>query len=571
MCALSERWEYQKSVRRWSRKDLSTSPQKTVATETDRAQLAAHSGSHDSLLADQDSGSQTGDSPLLESKMPHQTDSKGDAETASASCGGTAVAENAPESQGQPQSSVSPGLKRTASERIKTAKNLFKKMEGLKSKKSRRQPAYQNVVEISGPVIADRENMQAKLERLNCVDISSTSKALSSPPATRAKASDNVDSSLHSGRDGHRTSCDASVSSTSPSSPSSACSPRPHSDFVSRPKDIGGPLSPRLASANQTRAGHTSPGPSSPLTHSSSFDEYHAQAALFQNLQSGVSKKNTNDTSLMEIFLVPQDHQPGRFPRMLQNGYIETEACGTAVNARTGSVRLGRGTGITSDHSHGSSDVVQTSRTTGVGYRVSVYDNFLLPDAKKGDASGTQSTIPRVTDSASSSSDSAAGENAEISKRGLVLGTNSDCVQRDTSSVDSSLTRTSDVSDQEQKDSVHERSPSFESSSSSQTPRESTPASDAGLASNDSRSSRKSSPESLSSKSKGVPHSSSVDSYFRGSSSQSEVSGSDNSETTSTSTLQPDYDEFDRILQQLYQNIDDLTSYMGKERPGKPK
>ena len=64
LCALSDRWEYQKTVRRWSRKG----PALTLVVDS----TLEPSSSHDSLLGEE-SGSHTDDSPMLDSKMPHTT------------------------------------------------------------------------------------------------------------------------------------------------------------------------------------------------------------------------------------------------------------------------------------------------------------------------------------------------------------------------------------------------------------------------------------------------------------------------------------------------------------------
>ncbi|XP_012942005.1 rho GTPase-activating protein 7, partial [Aplysia californica] len=95
LCALSERWEYQKSVRRWSRKDLhSPTPAPPSAEEADVTEVIDRSASHDSLLADQDSGSQTGDSPLLHPRTAHSS---------AASGGGVASEETSSRQQQQQQ------------------------------------------------------------------------------------------------------------------------------------------------------------------------------------------------------------------------------------------------------------------------------------------------------------------------------------------------------------------------------------------------------------------------------------------------------------------------------------
>ena len=76
---------------------------------------------------------------------------------------------------------LSPALRRAASERIKSAKNLLKKMEGLRrprksssSLRGCRDRSFQ-LLEISQPTAVSSESLEERLQVLGCVDISPTS------------------------------------------------------------------------------------------------------------------------------------------------------------------------------------------------------------------------------------------------------------------------------------------------------------------------------------------------------------------------------------------------------------
>ena len=301
LCALSDHWEYQKTVRRWSRKG----PDLTLAADS----TLEPSSSHDSLLGEE-SGSHTDDSPMLDSKMPHTTTTTTTGEQASDHSNVVMGLEPPeplveglipPGSQGS-SFPVSPKLRRAASERLKSA---LKKMESFK-KKSKKYPTSRNIVEISDPVVADQEEMQAKLQHLNCVDISPNGVAPTpiskrpSPPVGESTPLDKVSHGI----------APPDSSSMSPISPASPVVPAPAAD-------------------------QTADSSASSQADSSSLSEYYtAHTQLLANFQAcsggggqllgSVGGRKNSDSSLVEIFLLPQDHKPGSFPRLLKNGYIDT-------------------------------------------------------------------------------------------------------------------------------------------------------------------------------------------------------------------------------------------------------
>ncbi|XP_052792367.1 uncharacterized protein LOC128226503 isoform X2 [Mya arenaria] len=150
-CALSDKWKYQRSSRRWSRKDLE-GPLGSSGPESSQPGLTS-SSSHDSLLADQNSSSETGDSPVLDSKMLHLND---DVFKTFDANGNATIGNN------------SKMYQRASSERMKGAKGFLKRMESLKRGRTKK---HRTIDEISSPVITNNAVMQAKIRHLNCQDI----------------------------------------------------------------------------------------------------------------------------------------------------------------------------------------------------------------------------------------------------------------------------------------------------------------------------------------------------------------------------------------------------------------
>ena len=184
-CALSDKWKYQRSSRRWSRKDLNS-----PLIENANSQPALKSASsHDSLLADQNSSSETGDSPVLDSKMHHTTadDMVLHRKNLTVDANGNATIK------------LSPKIRRAASERIKSAKSILKRVESLKGRRSKKN---KNISDISGPVITDAADMQAKIKHLNCKDINSSTKEenMSSSTTNESRLQASSDTSANSSR-----------------------------------------------------------------------------------------------------------------------------------------------------------------------------------------------------------------------------------------------------------------------------------------------------------------------------------------------------------------------------------
>ncbi|GFN74682.1 rho GTPase-activating protein 7 [Plakobranchus ocellatus] len=595
-CALSERWEYQKSVRRWSRKDLQTpsSPGSlsagaskggdskgfNIASEDavdgrKTSHTTQRAPSHDSLLADQeDTGqSETGEKSgyldvaetqgRVEDVHDHtlqndDEDNQNDRHTSSSSSA---------------SSTLSPRLRRAASERIKTAKSLWRKMEGgLKSRKSRRHNggATGGALEISDPVLADKGgDMKARLERLQCVDIKQedsgqsgvvTADALSSRLAATSSAEQSTSDSLDAvSKATHQTS--VVTATTSQSTPGSGGEPLPQPAFRSRPSESEPSVS--ISQSESQSETEKPPAPDARLT-----EYYSAQSQFQHNLRQAQQKTSASDGlgNLMEIFLVPQDHQPGRFPTALQNGYIEKDphlsAASTRVRDLGESKRLDEirnQEGVQSQH-----PALRGARGMGAN-RTSVYDNFGPPSTQPSGSRLLNSRFSPIDEDDKKSASVPRGsralsaDNAADASSETLIGVKNRSVSFDSASewaVRSVEAATTD-------DRVRSRSISFESNPELEKK--------AGQAVTDS--------DSLSCRtdacseplpSKGVSHSVSADSYFQdpapstsmsdAGSVSSNTSQDDGSSCSSSTVHYSNYEEFEAILKQLYENISDLTS-----------
>ena len=179
-CALSDKWRYQRSSRRWSRKDL-----EPVSNGNDKMRS---SSSHDSVLTDnEETTSQMGDSPVFVMKSPHIPHIVTPVDAIVAPIDATTSPWRNPSSIEDARSpvtgfAVSPRLRRAASDRFRGAKNFLKRMESLSARKStRRHKGPISRFDIGSPVLVDTPEVQERMDQLGCVDISPTLPSSSSP------------------------------------------------------------------------------------------------------------------------------------------------------------------------------------------------------------------------------------------------------------------------------------------------------------------------------------------------------------------------------------------------------
>ena len=330
-CALSDKWKYQRSSRRWSRKDLG-SP--IIENRNGDTPLKSAS-SHDSLLADQNSSSETGDSPVLDTKMHHTTadDMMLHRKHLTVDANGNATMK------------LSPKIRRAASERIKSAKSFLKRVESLKGR--RRKP--KNISDISGPVITDNADMQAKIKHLNCKEINSTSKLETVSPSNSA-----VESRL-------KPNLDISANSSSSSSPE-------------KKTPFSSPSNESVTISSLDRTGDSSVF----LSANSTFSDNDTTNSV--NISSNgalgftpISRQNQSNSSSRDKSFLSSDYKPGKFPKVLDESIFST----SDTNVRT------RSFSYIDESSEHSSDKVRRRGSCDPRHqlhRVSIYDNVPIEE-----------------------------------------------------------------------------------------------------------------------------------------------------------------------------------------------
>ena len=540
------------------------------------SQPSQRAASHDSLLADQEDSAQPDSTDQPESGDGQGDQVKNEDEDN--------PSERHTSSSSSTSSTLSPRLRRAASERIKTAKSLWRKMEGgLKSRKSRRHQIGHGghrggsgpVLEISDPVLADRAgDMQARLVRLQCVDIKQGEGQQGEiPPADpmSSRLAPASQTELVSSK-----SCGTKPQASSLSTPSS-----PHPDAGSPGSNLTQPAfrSRSLDSASTTSQAQPSSVPDSQTKASSGAplsEYYSAQSQLQQNLRQAQQKTSSSDGlgNLLEIFLLPQDHQPGRFPTALQNGYIEKDPLLSPASTGAGNYPSQPGgnfvpfpddsqTGATPhDSAPGGATSVNANRT-------SVYDNFGLPNSKTPDNRILNPQFSPIKETSSESSPvSRSGRAMSAEDAGHSLSEALPTPKDRSVSLDAASRR--GMNSSHSSSSIRNRSVSFESSSSLGDKEQDDSAFGATGSSELSPSRTEAYVASL--PGKGVSHSVSADSYFRDSTSTtatsdtgsvSSTTSQEDGSTVSGSTLHySNYEEFEAILKQLYDNISDLTNFI---------
>ena len=200
-CALSDKWRYQRSSRRWSRKDL----EDIIVADAVENSLTVTSGirlcsSHDSVITDNEESltSQQEESPTLETRTRHNAPSElchnapgelfvlelGPGEVSPSSAHNTSltsghVSDSDNSYTGSLEPPMSPtAFKRSASEKFKSARHtFFRRMESLKSRKGsssvRGKPKVaMGKIEIGSPVLVETKSIQERMDKLGCKEIS---------------------------------------------------------------------------------------------------------------------------------------------------------------------------------------------------------------------------------------------------------------------------------------------------------------------------------------------------------------------------------------------------------------
>lgn len=308
LCALSDKWKYQRSSRRWSRKDLDC----PVIENRNGQPVLKSASSHDSLLADQNSSSETGDSPVLDSKMLHTSeDMVFKTSTPAYDANGNTTG-------------VSPRvIRRAASDRMKGAKSFLKRMESLKGKRSRKN---KTITEISGPVVTDNADMQAKIKHLNCRD-------LNMPVDANSNISETSEVMMNGDTKGN-------VAITSPEL---ITSPRNEALTVVTPRKSDSSSSLNSSALNTTNSSALNTTNSSALntanssalnssgntTSEKSSDLLHISENGALGLDLTVRSRHSHcsdSNSSQETLFIPGEYRPGKFPTLLDDSLFTRDS-----------------------------------------------------------------------------------------------------------------------------------------------------------------------------------------------------------------------------------------------------
>ncbi|XP_033742751.1 uncharacterized protein LOC117329118 isoform X2 [Pecten maximus] len=339
-CALSDKWKYQYNIRRWSRKDFNS------PTSEDQNTLVKSSSSNDSLLTDQNSNSETDNSPVLDTKVYHTKGQTND------DYFGVKTSTPVNNRDNMSSSVTSPSLRRAASERIKGAKNFLKRVESLKNNRKTKRIGNKNgtAVEISEPVIMDSANMKEKIRHLNCKDLSPSSE---NGPSSPESGLDRETAILNSG--------DVTPTSPEPWSDETTNYKVPNVNTKSPSGSLSLQELSDIESVLQTTSTFSTSSTDSdePLLGSSPRKHFSVRRNHSEN---NLTEGNNYD-------LPPS--RPGRFPKELSSSYS-----GHGVKHRTGSCNLGSDKLSNSDSC---TPMVRRRRGSAdprlAGHRTSYYDN----------------------------------------------------------------------------------------------------------------------------------------------------------------------------------------------------
>lgn len=326
-CALSDKWKYQRSSRRWSRMGL----------QVDQPCSGGHpltvkgSSSHDSLLTDQDNYSQLEDSPTFST---NGSSSLGPPETNHKTSG---AERHTPSMPTVGNSFLSPKLSRATS--FRPARNLLRRIETLRSGGSLRNKKPMDCLMISEPVVTDSDNMRKKIRHLNCVDLNNGS-TNSHSAVSRSRSVENA----------------TTVNSPAVLDDSSSSVNDDNSESYLLP---------------------------------SSTDNVSGYHAIPTN-----KVKNNSTSNLTEVYLLPADYKPGQFPKVINNGYIETGE-GHGINYRTGSFSLGRDAKQRNAESRQCSNLRAENTSS---KRASIYDNVPTEESLEADRNELDEILQKLYD-----------------------------------------------------------------------------------------------------------------------------------------------------------------------------
>ncbi|XP_075716136.1 rho GTPase-activating protein 7 [Rhinoderma darwinii] len=366
-CAISGKWTFQRDSKRWSRLEEFDVFQGHKAALGDSHQLG-NAISQDSILTDLSEHQEVSSihSTSSDSQRAHVPSEAGTTRTNSVnsvcSSGNFFANDDSFGSLPSPKelSNFNFNIKANEKNSRSRTKSLLKRMESLKLKTSHSKKKSQSKtgLTISEPILQEGVD-QDKLKQLNCVEISS----LNGNPINASKVRKR------------------SVSNSTQTSSSSSQSET--SSAVSTPSPV---TRTRSLSACHKRVGMYLEG----------FDPFNQSTFSDVLEQNYKNQRNFGDDA---VFLIPEDHKPGTFPKALSNGNLSPTDSSSSVTWRNGSFHGHDHLGFTRENSVSSVNSCKSSfssrrRTSccSEGSRLSIYDNVpgTLLYSSNGDLAGLE-------------------------------------------------------------------------------------------------------------------------------------------------------------------------------------
>ncbi|CDQ60252.1 unnamed protein product [Oncorhynchus mykiss] len=377
-CAISAKWAYERQTRRWRRLEgmgllcLPDSHDMSLCESNDRHEVCSlHSTSstesegRKTATDDQETSRSSSRCSSTNKTMSLDTSFSGPPSPGGEMLGFSSAEERFPDKPPR-----------------KKGPSLLRKMEKLRlrSTTTLRSPGHsghsRTRLVISGPVLQVGLDVEHRLRRLQCLDISTLQDRDRDRPGSQASSSP---SSPHSGRSSRSTSESSSTVST----------PSPITRVRSNCKRTGG------VQEQHQEGLHSGP---------------------VRELQDYKDERNNHESL---VFQIPQGHKPGTFPAALTHNNVLLPIDNTSVNWRTGSFHGYRGRRSRGSAAARDQDSPCCSPPASLDHRASIYDNvptgqeisenndvFSALDSVMERISGLQQLVNTWTDKLSDDSDS---------------------------------------------------------------------------------------------------------------------------------------------------------------------
>ncbi|XP_023932336.1 rho GTPase-activating protein 7 [Lingula anatina] len=357
-CALSDKWKYQRTSRRWSRKDgeLQSPEERHPSDNGTLKKMIGSCSSHDSVLTDNDD-SQQGDSPVLHHKENHDQFDRLDlfitapkdypekyntlSTQRQTSVDGAQQKLDGDTEQSASLSaslSLSPRLRRAASEKIKGARNFLNKKMGTLKTKKRRRPL--DGAQISGPVLIDSPEVQERIQRLGCVDISPTSEGspllnqhLPLGGASSPKDSSDSDTSPLLRAKNATTIQELNEVQSQKSSTSNGDIATASADSEDNDTTAVTTISTDTATATTSTVKRANSGSQLYADKESASNDFEKAYSTMPRIHEPIKRRSQHGRSnsdvgvslTEEMYILPADHKPGTFPIVISNGVLPSD------------------------------------------------------------------------------------------------------------------------------------------------------------------------------------------------------------------------------------------------------